>query len=149
LSVELARAWPARPTGSVWKRERETRGYRLRCLPPEAQDLETQDLGGLLVALPVARQSVESHGLAIDDAARAPVHTRPTERLDADRDNWHALSHRDHARATMHRARVAETLTRPLDEHADYVPLPHELARRSQALPVAFAAPDRKAPRPA
>ncbi len=148
LSVEVASTWPALPQRPVTQLGREAGDDCFGGLPPEAKDLDAQDLSGLLVAAPVARYSLEAHRRAPDNAAGPPVLARPAEGLDGGRDHGQAFFHCDHGRAGVHRSRIAKTLTRALGEDTDHMSRAHEFARSAQPVPIGFAATDRKAARP-
>jgi hypothetical protein len=66
-----------------------------------------------------------------------------------DGDDRNALLHRDHQPARVQRPRMAEALTRPLDVHADELPLTHQFTRVAQRLAVALAAPHAEDAEPA
>src|SRR6266498_6010590 len=65
-----------------WKAGRDCPGR----LPPEAEELESEDLSRLLVSLAVAGDPVEAHRLTPDDTARTSVRARPPERFEPARD---------------------------------------------------------------
>src|SRR5512132_1278547 len=142
--MELARARMGvaeRPVVELgWKARHDCPGR----LPPEAEELESEDLSRLLVSVAVTGDPVEAHRLTPDDTARTSVRARPTERFEPARDHGDVLLHRDRKRAGVHLSRVAEPLPCPLDEDADDVSLADKLPRLAYPVPVALATADRE-----